>query len=287
MTRYKADWTKGPIKSMTAIAAALLIAGCSKGPPEGQVLARVNGEEITQSELNTELAAAGVPTNMRTKATPAVLQRVIERKLLVQQAQKDKVDQDPEYLLLRQRADETLLAQRYLQRQSQGANRQPSADQIDAYLRDHPAIGDQRQILSLDQVRFPTPTDTAVIRALSGVQTMDGLLEVLRANNIGFQREAGQADSATLPDELLANINRLKPGEPVVILGGPVLTAAVVTGRQPAPTTTAQATEIAKRRITSDAVTNRLKQQGVALRQSAKIDYAKGMAPPAPAKAGR
>lgn len=283
MTTFKAD----RVKAITAIIAAFVIAGCSKGPPEGQVLARVNGKEITQSELNTELAAAGVPTAMRTKATPAVLQRVIERKLLVQQAEQDKVDQDPEYLLLRQRADETLLAQRYLQRQSQATTRQPNTDEIDAYIRDHPAIGDQRQILTLDQVRFPTPTDPTVVQALSGVQTMDGLLEVLKARKIRFERDSGQADSAMLPDELLANINRLKPGEPVVIIGGPVLTAAVVTGRQPVPTTTAQAIEIAKRRITSAVATNRLKQQSVALRQSAKIEYAKGMAPPASVKGGR
>lgn len=272
---------------MIAIIAALLIAGCSKGPPEGQVLARVNGKEITQSELNTEMAAAGVPTTMRTKAAPAVLQRVIERKLLVQQAQKDKVDQDPEYLLLRQRADETLLAQLYLQRQSQAGARQPNTDEIDAYIRDHPAIGDQREILTLDQVRFSTPTDPTVVQLLSRVQNMDGLLELLKVRKIRFERDSSQTDSAMLPDELVANINRLKPGEPVVVLGGPVLTAAVVTGRQPVPTTTAQAAEIAKRRITSAVATNRLKQQSVALRQSAKIEYANGMTPPAPARVDR
>lgn len=284
MTMYRASGARG---MTAAVVATLLVAGCSKGAPEGQVVARINGEEITQSELNAELVAAGVPVDVRKKAMPAVLQRVIERKLLVQAAGKDKIDKDPEYLLLRQRADETLLAQRYLQRQSQGGARQPDVDQVDAYLRDHVAIGDERQVLTLDQVRFPTPTDPKAVQALSGVQTMDELLAVLRARNTAFQRNTVQADTATLPDDLLANINRLKPGEPVVIIGGPVLTAAVVTGRQSMPLSTAQATEVAKRRMTAEAVMKRLKQQDTALRQSANIEYARGMAPPASPGAAR
>lgn len=272
---------------MAATAAAMLLAGCSKGAPEGQVVARVNGDEITQSELNTEITAAGVPADARTKVMPEVLQRVIDRKLLVQAAEKDKLDQDPEYLLVRQRAEELLLAQNYLQRQSRSASQQPSADEVEAYLRSHPALTDQRQMLTLDQVRFPAPTDAKQLQALRTVQTMDQLLSLLQSRNIQFQRDTVQADTATIPDDLLTSINKLKPGEPVVILGGPVLTAAVVTNRQPAPSAGAEVAEIAKRRMVAEAVGTRLKQQNTALRQGAEIEYAKGMAPAATPKAGR
>lgn len=279
--------TKHKLRIAVAATAALLVVGCSKGAPEGQVVARVNGDEITQSEINTEMAAAGVPNDARAKVAPAVLQRVIDRKLLVQAAEKSKLDQDPEYLLVRQRADEVLLAQRYLQRQSQSASQQPSADEIEAYLGEHPALTEQRQLLTLDQVRFPAPANPGELQALKGVKTLDELLNVLRARNVNFQRDTVQADTAMLPDELLANVRKLAPGEPLVILGGPVLTAAVVTGSAPVPTSNADATAIAKRRMVAEAVDNRLKQQNTALRQGAQIEYAKGMAPAAAPKAGR
>lgn len=262
------------------LAAALLVVGCHQGVPEGQVVARVNGDEITQTELNAEMAAAGVPADQRTKAMPAVLQRVIERKLLAQAADKSGLNKDPEYVVQRQRADELLLAQRYVQQMTQKLQ-PPTSDQIDEYLRAHPAIAQDRQLLTLDQVRFPTPTDAKEVQALQGAETMDQLIDVLHARNVQFRRDMVRADTATLPDSLLASIDKLKPGEPVVIIGGPALTAAVVTARQPIPTSSEQATAIAKRRMAIESMDNRLKQENAALRQAAKVDYAKGMAPPA------
>jgi peptidyl-prolyl cis-trans isomerase C len=266
-----------------ALAATLLSAGCSKGAPEGQVVARVNGDEITQAELGVEMAAAGVPAAQRAKAGPVILQRVIERKLLAQAADKEGIAKEPDFVLVRDRSNELLLAQRYLQRESRKAVQTPGSDQIAYYLRSHPALADNRELLTLDQIRFPTPTDATELQALQGATTMDALTGVLRARQVQFTRNTVQADSATLPQGILSSINKLKPGEPLVIIGGPVLTAAVITNRQPLPTTPAQATEMAKQRIQAEAVDNRLKQENAALHQGAKIEYGKGMAPPAKA----
>lgn len=270
---------------LLAAASALSLTACSKGAPSGQVVARVNGEEITQTELNAELAAANVPPAARDKASPAMVQRMVDRKLLAQAAKKDGIDKDPTYILLRQRGDEALLVQRHLQRQSQTVNQAPSDDEVQGYLRNHPALTDQRQQLTLDQIQFPAPTDEAEVKALQKVASIDELLNVLRTRGIQLKRDTNQADTATIPDNMLASINRLKPGEPLVILGGPVITAVAVTGRQSVPINTDQATVIAKQRIVSERVSKRLQQEGTALRQGADIQYGKGMAPPA--KPGR
>ena len=266
---------------LLAAASGLLLTACHKGAPSGQVVARVNGEEITQTELNAELAAAGVPPAARDKAGSAMIQRMVERKLLAQAAKKDGTDKDPTYILLRQQGDEALLVQRYLQRQSQTANQPPSDDEVQEYIRNHPALTNQRQQLALDQVQFPAPTDETEVKALQKVASVDELLNVLKTRNIQFKRDASQADTATVPDNMLASINRLKPGEPLVILGGPVITAIAVTGRQPVPINIDQAVAVAKQRIISERVSKRLQQESTALRQGADIQYGKGMAPPA------
>ena len=232
--------------------------------------------------LNVDVAAAGGPPAARDKARPAVLQQVIDRKLLVQAAKKDGLDKDPEYLLIRQRADEVLLAQKLLQRGAQSARQTPTSDQVETYLRDHPQIADARQILTIDQVRFPTPTKPEQVKALQGIQSLDQLVGLLKSENLPFDRNTVKADTATLPDQMLTKMNGLKPGEPLIVLGGPVLTAAVITGRESAPLPPEAAADAAKRRIQADTVSARLKQENAALRQDAKIDYAPGMAPRAP-----
>lgn len=265
-----------------ACAGTLFVSGCHRGAPDGQVVARVNGEEITQTDLNAELAATGVPAAARAKAGPFVLQKVVERKLLAQEAAKDGVDKDPDFALMRRRGDEIMLAQRYVQRQARRAREQPTGDQIEAYLHSHPALAEGRQMLTLDQVRFPMPGDAAEVRELQGATTMDALVAVLTRRGVPFQREAVRSDTAGLPDAVMASIDKLKPGEPLVITGGPALVAAAVTNRQAIPTPSAQATQIARNRIVMETVNKRMQQEQVALRQGARIDYAKGMAPPAP-----
>lgn len=278
MVRYGRFWLLAPVS-------ALSLTSCHKGTPSGQVVARVNGEEITQTELTVESAAAGVPPVARDKAGPAMVQRLVDRKLLAQAAKKNGIDKDPTFIVLRQRGEEMLLVQRYLQRQSQTANQPAGDDEVQDYLRSHPAVSDQRQQLSLDQVQFPAPTDVSELKALQKVATIDELLEVLRGRGIQFKRDASQADTATLPDNMLASINRLKPGEPLVILGGPVITAVAVTGRQPVPANAAQSAAIAKQRMITERINKRLQQEDTALRQGADVQYGTGMAPPA--KPGR
>jgi len=85
-----------------AIAAMLLVAACDKGgsAPKGQVVAQVNGQDITLSELNAELLANKVPADSDDKAaTQLILQRLIARKLLVEHARDEKLDKNRVYIV--------------------------------------------------------------------------------------------------------------------------------------------------------------------------------------------
>jgi hypothetical protein len=60
---------------------------------QGQTVAIVNNEEITAGDLNSELTSASNLAGADTKqARVAVLQKLINRKLLVQQAKSDGLD---------------------------------------------------------------------------------------------------------------------------------------------------------------------------------------------------
>ena len=92
-------------------AALLALAACGDKSPQGQVVATVNGEEITAQEVNAEAQALNLPANANREAVlPQILQRVLDRKLLVGVARERKMDKSPDFLIQRRRAEETVLA---------------------------------------------------------------------------------------------------------------------------------------------------------------------------------
>src|SRR3982750_3449756 len=94
-----------------AAALALLTACSDKAKaPTGQVVATVNGEDITVHELNGELQTLRVPPDAPKKQVEQVaLQRVVERKMLADVAKKRGLDKNPQFLLAERRVDEGLL----------------------------------------------------------------------------------------------------------------------------------------------------------------------------------
>ncbi len=59
---------------------SLALADCGK-KAEGQVVAVVNGEEITLNELNGEIAELNIPANVdKIRVRAEVLQRMVERR---------------------------------------------------------------------------------------------------------------------------------------------------------------------------------------------------------------
>src|ERR1700759_2385718 len=63
----------------------------------GQTVAVVNDQEITAADLNAELTSSNNASGDPKAARAAALQRLVDRKLLVEQAQSDGIDKSPEF----------------------------------------------------------------------------------------------------------------------------------------------------------------------------------------------
>ena len=115
-------------KIVLAVGIALMASACTK-KAEGQTVAIVNGEEITAAELNAELGNAKIPEGAdKNQARSRVLQAMIDRRLLAQQARKDGIDKTPEFLNRQRRATDEWLVNRALARGH-------VAEAVDFYLR--------------------------------------------------------------------------------------------------------------------------------------------------------
>ena len=151
-------------------AACLTLGGCDFGAkskskaPTGQVVATVDGDEITMRELRAELAGATFPdANARKAAEQAALQSIINRKLVAKAALEAELDKTPDFALQKERANELLLAQA-LQKKIVDEAPAPSREEATTYvnLRALEArvvvtqrnVTLQRQSLSIAQARF-------------------------------------------------------------------------------------------------------------------------------------
>jgi len=269
-------------------AAAALLASCHKGAPEGQVAATVNGDEVTLQELNTEIQASNIPPNMDKKvAQQQALQHIIDRKLLLGAARDKKIDKSPEFLAQKQRADELLLAQTYAKQQL-SAVPVPTDGDIQKFMADHPNAFSNREALQLDQIRFrPNPGDVKKdLDTIHQDHNLDAVAAHLTGLGIKFDRVKAGLDTAQVPTEIIKAINNLRAGEPFVIPTNGIFTVNVVIGRQPIPTDSTQARQAAVGAWRNQQFTKLLSDQLKQFKDSAKITYQNGFAPPPEKKPG-
>ena len=259
---------------------ALMASSCQK-KASGQTVAVVNSEEITTSELNDALKSDNVLAGMNTKdARAAELQKLVDRKLVVQQARADGLDKSPEFLNQQRRMTEDLLLNALIGKRL-NASQVPSANEIAGFEKAHPQVFASREIWALDQIVYPLSKDAGVNARLGAAKTIDEVAQVLTSAGIRFNRASRKLDTALLPDQIYAQVSRLAPGEPLIAPGPDRAVANVITTREPAPLSGDQARAVALDGIRKQQVTKIIQDRVKDLRAKAKIEYQPGFEPPA------
>jgi EpsD family peptidyl-prolyl cis-trans isomerase len=259
---------------------SLMMTACQK-KAEGQVVAVVNGEEITLNELNSELGDLNLPANVNKEAVRAeVLQKMIDRRLLAQAAKEEGLDRDPTYISQERRMKERLLVGMY-GKKAMDTIEVPNAAKIDQFMAGHPGMFSGRTRLMLDQLQFDAPADMSRLKELESAHSLQAVGEKLTQMGIKFQQGKGALDSATVPPEVLQKIQALPAGEPFVVPNGGKVVVSVVTGTQPVALPTEQARPLAVQAMRAEEL-NKIGEQRLAeAKAKAKIDYQPGFSPPA------
>ncbi len=234
---------------VTAVAAAALaVSGCGSKEgklDKGQVVASVDGEEITIFELNAEVQATQVPQGTDRKlAEQMALQRIIERKILAKVARDQKLDKTPVFLIQQRRADELILTTLLRDKIASGIA-QPTDAEIAQYEAAHPDRFAQRKIYNIEQIVFPPPTSAAKFKEFAPLKTLEQLAAKLTADGVQFRRAPTQLDTAALPPEIAAKIAALPAQELFILPTQQGVTANVITGTTIQPLAGDQARELA------------------------------------------
>ena len=260
------------------LAAALIVSGCDR-KAEGQSVAVVNGEEITASELNSELGMARLPPGLdKPTATTQMLQAMIDRRLLAQQARADGLDRSPEFVTRQRRATEDLLIGMLAQRKLNTA-KLPSPNEVASFEASRPEQFAQREFWNIEQLQYATPTNPGVIKQIAEAHSLEAIAEVLTASGTEFRRTKVRLNSATVPHAVYEKILALPATEPFIIPAGSRSVANVIVSKEPAPLTGEASRPVAVAAMRREQGTKLMEGQVKELRAKAKIEYKEGFAP--------
>ena len=262
--------------ALSLLAFTLALAACSEAPPKKDVIATVNGVEITSDQITAEARASGVAiTAQGNEVRDALLTRVIDRELLAQKAQRQKLDLDPEYLSARVRNEKNLLAQIALSRVVR-PDQNVSDKAVAAYIAANPAAFAKRQMLHIDRIVFAEKDMSA--SQLEPALTMDSVFRKVD-HAIPYDRSDPVVDSATLPPALVAALQNAKGGEPVYFQQGPQLVYLSLLGQTAAVQSAEDQKKVARATLRQKSAAEQTEAETKRLRGNAKIVYQQGFSP--------
>jgi EpsD family peptidyl-prolyl cis-trans isomerase len=255
------------------LALALLLSGCGQAPLDsGQVLARVDGEEISVHQLDLALqrTRAGNPA----AADPeALLEKLVDRQLALRQALTLKLDRRPDVMLRLEEARRDVLAAAYAEEVA--ARHQPPDEQAAAsFYAEHPALFAERKVYRLRELSVPrdAPALAELKARLERKEDFDQVLDWLRRQPGNFGDQMALRAAEQLPIEVVTQLTRVKPGEAISFSFARGLVAYQLQSAQPAPMNWDSAQPLIREHLRKRQQTEWLQQDLQRLRQAAKIE---------------
>lgn len=264
----------------SAILALGLVACSDHGRKASQALASVNGAEITVLQLNEELQRAGASALSTEAASKQMLEALIDRQLLQNEAVKDKLDRDPAVVQAVERAKAQIVAQAYLKKRL-GVLAKPSRQEIEDYFSKHPEFFSQRKQFELRQLLVSTrDINDALKGAMESSHSLDEMAPWLDAHKIKYSRTQLSPTSSELAPELGNKLLTMPKGKLFIVQDGGRSMLLSIADVKDAPVTL----EIAAPAIEQFLINQKNKESARAeltrLRSVAKIEY---LNPPAKA----
>lgn len=261
--------------SLTLVCVAVLVTACGKrSDDKSATVATVNGENITQDQLDyaSKQIAAAHPAASAPEAAQ-VLQGLVEQRLAVQKAEKDKLDRNPGVLQALEATRKDALARYYVE-QFVAKVPKPSVEEIKQYYDAHPTNFAQRSVYVIQKVDARVTPDQSVSLAASaqaagGAAAVADLLKA-KASAVNVTQSAQPAESL---GPLLPKISSMSVGQTIAIAQPQGLTALTIVSIQPQPVTLALAQMGIEQILWNQKKREALQAETKTLRAAAHIDY--------------
>jgi peptidyl-prolyl cis-trans isomerase C len=248
-------------------------AGSSAGSEAGQVVARVNGEEITIHQLNLALAAVQSDRKDADKVRRQVLRGIVYRTALRQAATKEGLDRNPEVALQIDAAKDRILAAAYL-RQQTDSTPPPTTTDIEKFISDNPLEFGQRRVYQFSRLTLAADQySDDLVPLFDQKQTFDGFEKYLNQKHIPYAVTDVRLPSAEFPKDIRDQLTKFGVGDNIVVKGGGQIAVLKIKSWVDMPVDHDQATQIAKNTLHREALADRTKSLHDQVLHAAKVQF--------------
>lgn len=242
---------------------------------DSQVVAVVNGDEITVHQINNQLVQMGQLDKAQTKAaSKQVLAALVEQQLMKQQALNSKLDKDPRVQQAIESSKDQFLAQAYLEQLMQKAAK-PSSSEIDTFYKEHPELFESRRIFRLQELVVDVSKDKSAEAEtnLKALKDMNQIVKWIKDNNYVFSVNSNVKVAEQLPSALLMKLQALHDGEVLQVPTGNMLNIIQIVASQTSSITRTKATPIIEQYFLNQNKKSLAKKEMIALNEKAKIEF--------------
>ena len=263
--------------ALAAAVATMLLAGCGdkKEPGASQTAVKVNKEEITVHQINYLLQQQrGLRPEQAEAASKQILERLIDQELALQKASEMKLDRDPRVMQQLEAAKREVIARAYIERAGEGVPK-PTAEEINKYYEDHPALFKERRVYSLQEIAVEATPDQipALKTQLEASKNIAGFVEYLKANDFRFTGNQAVRAAEQLPLASLETFAKLKDGQALLNVTASGAQVIVLAGSRAQPVTLEQARPAIEQFIVNERKRDIVAKDLKAMRDAATIQY--------------
>ena len=230
---------------LSIVAAAAVLSGCGSKEAAGpsQVVANVNGEEITELQVNQALERQeGLKPDQIELVSRKVVAALVQQEVVLRKARELKIDREQRVVQNVEALKREAISRAYLERIAEGAA-QPSPKEIQAYFDANPTLFRQRRIYSFHEVsaQIPDAQRGGIEAQMASLKSPAELEAFFKAKQIPARAERTTAAAESLPLPLLQRIAVLKPGQGLILPGNGGLRVVLLLSAQESPVTEEQA----------------------------------------------
>ena len=259
-----------------ALACALLLAACTGHKKDAtQSAARVDGTEITVHQINYRLQRErGLRPEQQEEAGRKLLEQLIDEQLIVERAEKIKMDKEPGAQQALEAARREVLARAYVEQAAQSVAA-PTDAAMHAYFDTNDALFAHRRVYTLHEYLAKVPEDkVAALRALVDGGKSTGDVEAwFKANGAPFREQQSTHAAELIPMGSLRTLAAVQDGHGLVASAGNQVHVTFVTASTQAPVSFDQVRPKIGQFLAVEARRKVTEANLAALKSSAKIAY--------------
>lgn len=244
-----------------------------------KILVTVNGEAITARQLDAELqfenghSTQNMPRSIEPAMRHQALETLINRKLLLREALRQKIDRNPEVIDFIERLKTQVIVQAYLDLMGGNAGK-PSTAEIDAYFKLHPELFADRKILEVQQLSIAVQDySVSVKQMMDKASSLNEVALWLDAQKIAYIKSTHSYTSADMPTETIKNLQTIGRNRLFILENGDQALLCALNAIRDSPLTNQAAAPQIEHHLFIEKMRKIAVAQIAKLRSSSKIDY--------------